>query len=74
MQSVGGIEALDMLKEAGMSLPPIIAVTGSMETASVAKYKESGFTGCLAKPFSKAGLVDVLTRIQGNPSWFVVCK
>merc|ERR1719238_2432365 len=59
MKMSNGVDVCRNLRAQGYTLP-ILAVTGSVGPMDIVRYKESGFTGLLKKPFTREQLHDTL--------------
>ncbi len=66
MPELDGVSALlrirDEVAARGIAAPLALAVTVNAMTQDVTDYMQAGFDGCLAKPFSRNDLVDLLRR------------
>jgi PAS domain S-box-containing protein len=71
MPGMAGTEVIRAIRraEAERGTPPVpaIAVTANARPDQVAQYLEAGFAGCLAKPYTGAGLVAILRQHMAQP-------
>ena len=63
MPRMSGIEVLASQREAGYELPPIYAFTADLMPERVQEYLNSGFDGCVHKPFDWDALKDILVQV-----------
>lgn len=65
MARMGGIEACRQIRSACSQQVAILAATGNAHSSfDLAKYRDAGFDGVMAKPFDKAQLARALLRMQ----------
>jgi len=62
MPRMGGVEAIQILKSAGYSVP-IIALTANAMKDDIASYLSAGFDGHLAKPIERDKFVQVISKL-----------
>ena len=74
MQPKTGFEMLAMLRELEWcKTVPVVALTASVMNEEVHLLRESGFTGCLAKPIDLATFPDTFRRIlSGETVWRII--
>ncbi len=63
MPGMSGEETLKKLREITGFDTPVIALTAEAEAGSEEKYKEEGFAGYLAKPFSKTQIEETIDKV-----------
>jgi len=59
MDRVGGIEACEVMRRLGVTVP-FIGMTGNTSRADMARYEAVGFTRVLSKPHSEAELIQAI--------------
>ena len=67
MPETDGYGILELLRSSNIEMAgniPVLAVTAQANDESL--YVSHGFSGCIHKPFSRAGLVDIIARTVGN--------
>jgi CheY-like chemotaxis protein len=70
LPEMGGIELINRLAEFGY--PGYVAVTSGVDEETLASVEQAArsvdvnLLGCLAKPVTKSGLVEVLARMPGE--------
>lgn len=61
MPGMGGMEALGLLRDAGVDTP-VVALTANVMTHDIAAYLQQGFAGHLAKPIVRDAFVRTMQR------------
>ena len=63
MPELDGVATLNILKQSGYDIPPVIALTANSYTGIKEKYLEQGFNDYLAKPLNYKDLNKLMHQI-----------
>ena len=74
MKPYDGFELLNMLRrDPELEDSKVVALTASVMSEEVARLKESGFDGAIAKPLNIEAFPDFIAKIiNGESVWYIV--
>ena len=74
MKPYDGFELLNMLRrDPELEDSKVVALTASVMSEEVARLKESGFDGAIAKPLNIEAFPDLIAKIiNGESVWYIV--
>ena len=66
MPGLSGVQTLGELRNMGLNLPPVVALTANSYDGLKDEYVKNGFTDYLAKPIESNKLDKLITDLLGN--------